>query len=147
MRWRLVDKINAYEPWGWISGHKGISLEEYSLLRPFGRKGVFPESMVIESCVQLARWLVMRSSDFQQTCRLSGIHDFIVESWPGMGEVMVMDVAIEKREAEGLDVRCEVKVAERYVGRGRLTLSFHDLAEAYDPDLQDLYWQDLYGRS
>jgi len=41
MKWRLIDKLERYEPWRSVSGRKAVSFEEYSLLKPFGRKGDF----------------------------------------------------------------------------------------------------------
>ena len=76
MRWRFMDRINRFEAWATIEGRKAVSLEEYSLLEPFGRKGSLPENLVVESCVHLARWLVIVSSGFEQTCILSAIDQF-----------------------------------------------------------------------
>lgn len=73
MRWRFTDKALLFEPWERIVTVKAGSLEEYSLLEPWGDTGRAPASLLLESCVQAARWLVEASSAFTLSCVLRDI--------------------------------------------------------------------------
>jgi 3-hydroxymyristoyl/3-hydroxydecanoyl-(acyl carrier protein) dehydratase len=65
MKFRLVDRIVAWQPRGTIRGAKAVSFEEYQLRRRLGDESCLPESLVLESLFQLGNWLVLLSSDFQ----------------------------------------------------------------------------------
>ena len=63
MKFRLVDRILDWEPRRVIRGVKAVSFEEYELKRAWGDEPCLPESLVLESLLQLGNWLVIRSSD------------------------------------------------------------------------------------
>ena len=66
MKFRLVDRILAWQPRQLIHGVKAVSFEEYELRRRLGDEPCLPESLVMESLFQLGNWLLILSSDFQQ---------------------------------------------------------------------------------
>jgi len=66
MKFRMVDRILAWQPRHMIRGVKAVSFEEYQLRRPLGDEPCLPESLLVESLFQLGNWLVMLSSDFGQ---------------------------------------------------------------------------------
>ena len=144
MRWRFVDRVTAFEPWRLAEGVKALSLEEYSLCEPLGRKGVAPESLVLETCVHLLRWLVMRSSDFSQTCLLAQIDAFSFAREVGMGDVLVIFVTVVRQDGGRLAAECRVRCRDQSVARGVLTVELLDLAEALDPELAQATWRELY---
>jgi 3-hydroxymyristoyl/3-hydroxydecanoyl-(acyl carrier protein) dehydratase len=144
MRWRFVDRIESIEPWTTIRGRKVVSLEEYLLLERFGRQGVLPEAIVLESCVHLARWLVMRSSDFSRSCLLSGIDEFTWCRETGPGACLHVDVAVEAREDWVLRVRCAVDDGKP-VAAGNLELDLVDLGELEKAEASMALWRELYG--
>lgn len=144
MRWRFTDRIEQFEPWARIKGRKSVSLEEYSLLRPFGRDGVFPEALVVESCVHLARWLVVRSSDFRQSGLLARVTGFSFESQTGMGDALTMVLTVQARRDETLELTGEVLGSARCVGRGDFALELTPLADLCDPEDLKAVWQELY---
>ena len=143
MRWRFVDRIDEFEPWARISGRKSVSLEEHSLLARLGREGVLPESLMVESCVQLARWLVAKSSGFEQTCLLAGIDNFTVEREVGMGESLLMTLVVRDRSEDNFRVDCEVGDA----AQGELLLTLIPLAETCDPENTATMWHEIYGQA
>ena len=143
MRWRFADRIDAFEPWTRISGRKSVSLEEYSLLTRLGREGVLPESLVVESCVQLARWLVAKSSSFEQTCLLAGIDSFAFEREVGMGDSLRMTVTVRDRSEDSFSAHCEVSD----VAQGELLLTLIPLAETCDPENTATLWHEIYGQA
>ncbi|HOX07744.1 MAG TPA: hypothetical protein PK280_15195 [Planctomycetota bacterium] len=146
MRWRFVDRVTAFGPWQSIAGRKAVSLEEYKLLEPLGRQGVLPESLVLECCVELARWLVAASSDFRQACVLEGIDGFEFRSEAVMGEILEVEARLTgSPEAGPLRAECRVKVGAREVAGGSIALGLVPLAEGFDPDFTASMWRELHG--
>jgi len=147
MRWRFVDRIDGFEPWVSARGRKSISLEEYSLLEPFGRKGIFPETLALESCVHLARWLVVRSSGFQNGCLISGVDDFVFRDEVGMGDTLDVNVVVLKKDEKTIQVGCEATHGRQSVCQGTLTLDLITLKDILDPEPLIALWQELYGKA
>ena len=147
MRWRFVDRIEAFEPWASAKGRKSISLEEYSLLEPLGRKGMFPETLVLESCIHLGRWLVMRSSDFEKSCLLSEARNFAFMKQAGIGQVLTMTALVRRREGDALVIGCEATIGQRQICKGDLTLSLMPLREVLNREGMKAMWQELYGKA
>ncbi len=147
MRWRFADRIEEFGPWAFIRGRKAISLVEYSLLNPFGREGAFPESLVLESCIHLARWLVIRSSDFKNTCLLSELGNFNFNHEVGMGHILRVVITVTMRREDSLQVDCEATNGERLIGHGTLTVGMTDLTGIADPEVMKAMWQELYGKA
>ena len=108
MRWHFVDRIGKFKPWQSIIGLKGISLEEYSLLEPFNRKSIFPESLILESCLHLARWLVMKSSDFTQTSVVSRFENAQFHNEAVMGDVLNIVLTVKSRGDALIEFDCNV---------------------------------------
>ena len=52
MRFRMVDRIDAYQARSSISGAKTVSFEEYSLRTALGCEASLPESLLLESLFQ-----------------------------------------------------------------------------------------------
>jgi 3-hydroxymyristoyl/3-hydroxydecanoyl-(acyl carrier protein) dehydratase len=146
MRWRFADRIDAFEPWRRISGRKGISLEEYSLLERFGRRGVLPESLVLETCVHFARWLVAASSDWRQSCLLAGIEEFGYESEARMGDNMRVEIKTAGNpdgDDKTLRLVCNVSAQERRIASGTLALKLVDLDSIQDAEALKIMWREL----
>ena len=144
MRWRFVDRIEEFGPWAFIRGRKAISLVEYSLLNPFGREGVFPESLALESCIHLARWLVIRSSSFKSTCLLSEVGTFSFNNEVGMGDILSMGITVTMRREDSLKLDCEATKGEHLICCGGLTVGLMDLTGVADPEVMKAMWQELY---
>jgi 3-hydroxymyristoyl/3-hydroxydecanoyl-(acyl carrier protein) dehydratase len=144
MRWRFVDKITAMDPWRRITGIKAIGLEEYCLLEPLGREYVLPESLVIECCVELARWLVTASSSFSLIALLSEIDGFAFARPAEGGEVLEIHANLLGRSVAGVSVECSVMARGRAVAAGRLTLDSLPLLDG--PEREELAgrWRELH---
>ncbi len=66
MKFRMVDRILAWEPRRRIRGIKAVSFEEYELRERLGDEPCLPESLVMEALFQLGNWLIVLSSDYTQ---------------------------------------------------------------------------------
>jgi 3-hydroxymyristoyl/3-hydroxydecanoyl-(acyl carrier protein) dehydratase len=139
-----VDRIEAFEPWIFLKGRKSISLEEYCLLEPLGRKGVFPETLVLESCTHLGRWLVMKSSDFVKIGLLSEVRAFSFANECGMEQTLEITVRVQKKEEGFIEAECEATAEGRLICTGGLILGFALLKKLIDPETMIAMWQELY---
>lgn len=144
MRWRLLDSVLQLEQWKSARGIKAVSFEEYTLREPFGREGLLPETMVMESCVELIRWLVADSSDFEMTCLLEEVTGFEWLGEAGMGDSLHIHATIIAREEACLTTDCRVAVGEREIARGRLRVGLVPMAESFDVEWMRGRWCELY---
>ena len=144
MRWRLVDRVDRFESWRLIAGRKAVSLEEYSLLEPLGRRGVLPESLVLACCVELVRWLAAASSGFELTGALESVEDmnFARQARPGAALEIGVQAA---RDGDALRADCAVRCGGQELAAGRLGLALMPLAESFDREWVEGVWKELRG--
>jgi len=100
MRWRFTDKVLSFTPWQAVVTLKAGSLEEYSLLERWGRPGEAPAVLVLEACIQSARWLVEASSAFSQNIEPLEIVHWRVMDGLRPGERLRISLRVEERSAE-----------------------------------------------
>lgn len=147
MRWRFADSIDSFESWVSITGRKGVSLEEYSLLERFGRQGVLPESLVLESCVHFARWLVAASSQWRESCLLRGVEDFRHDSEARLGDNLRIVLEVNHHAKASVVVQCVVRADERLIACGELSLDCVALDTLQDSESLHQMWRELYGQA
>jgi len=145
MRWRLVDRVTAFEPWQTISGVKAVSLEEYYLLEPLGRQGVFPESLIIECCRQMLGWLVAASSGFETAAVLDEVEEFTFHGEAVMGQVLVLELVVSQEEGGRVSADCRVAGEAGPIATGRLCCALVPLASRADPGQLTGAWQEIHG--
>jgi 3-hydroxymyristoyl/3-hydroxydecanoyl-(acyl carrier protein) dehydratase len=145
LRWQFIDRIEKFEPWDQISGRKVVSFEEVTLLEPFGMPGDLPTSLIVESLVQLAYWLVVGSSDFIFGCVLSGVENLCVDKPVKSGCQLRLDVSVAARDSHQLEVKVEADSKGDCVCRGTLTLDLIPLNELQDTNELEYMWSELHG--
>lgn len=144
MRWRFLDRIDYFAAWSELHGRKAVSFEEYSLLKPFGRKGAFPESLVLESCVAAVRWLVLRSSDFGTVPLLNGVDRFTFNHEVRAGDVLELEINLLEIESACVVAACSVRAGDRAMASGQLTFQSVEAARLWDPEKTRILWERLY---
>jgi 3-hydroxymyristoyl/3-hydroxydecanoyl-(acyl carrier protein) dehydratase len=147
MRWRFLDRASGFELWKKVDGKKAISLEEYCLLERFGRRGDFPEILILECCVELVRWLVTKSSNSEQTCILAQVDGFRVLGTAGAGDVLEMSAAVLNADRELLQTRCTVQLNGKRLAEGILIFLLLPLSDYDDHEMVENTWKELYGSS
>ena len=145
MRWRLLDRIDRFEPWAAASGRKAISFEECCLLEPFGRKGEFPAALVLQSGVELVRALVARSSEFAETCMLEEAGGFAFSPCAAMGGVLTVAARIVERDERSVTAECRATCSGVVVGEGRLQMRLLSMVDPREREATEGAWQELYG--
>jgi hypothetical protein len=144
MRWRFVDRVVSIEPWKRARAEKCVSLEEYFLLERLGRRGTLPESLFLASFVELARWLVIVSSEFRESALLTEIANFRICRSLSMGAVLGMDVAVVGRTADALTLRAQGGSCGAAVCEGTLTLAPCPLGKLSTTATARRLWQELH---
>jgi 3-hydroxyacyl-[acyl-carrier-protein] dehydratase len=137
MKFRLVDRILDWTPYQRITGIKVVSFEEYCLKEPFGEEGWLPETLLLESLLQLGNWLILLSTDFKQmglVIRLSEVR-FHGRLLPG--QQLRMEVTVARHREEGFELCGEGSVI------GRALITGVNCLAAPVPAAEDVYPDDL----
>lgn len=141
MKFRMVDRILAWQPRQVIHGVKAVSFEEYELRRRLGDEPCLPESLIMESLFQLGNWLLILSSDFQQmglVVRFEEVH-FSARLRPGQQLRLQAQVRSWRDDGVVFDGRGGAAGTEIVAGRGCLAAPV-PLADYADPaDLRVLF--------
>ena len=145
MKFRLVDKITSWVPWQTITGVKSVSFEEYSLKEAFGEPPRLPETLMLESFLQLGNWLVMLSSDFQQMGMLARIQEVRFHESLLPGQRLELEVKLVRRRDNGFEL------AGRGIVNGKTVISgagcvaaLAPLAEYQNPEDIRVLFSEIY---
>ena len=118
MKFRLVDKIVAWSPYQRISGIKAVSFEEYCLKESFGDEPRLPETLLLESFLQLGNWLILLSSDFKETGMVVRISEVRFHGYLLPGQQLRMEVTLARQREDGYELSGEGRVNGRTVISG-----------------------------
>ena len=135
MKFRMIDRIDAYQARASISGAKTVSFEEYSLRTSLGCQAALPESLLLESLFQLGNWLIVLSSDFTQMGLVirTGRVEFVRPVGPG--ERIDSTITVKHYRDDGISFDGEAKVGDKVVVRGESCLAAPaPLADYCNPD-------------
>jgi len=145
MRFRMIDRIQAYEAHRSISGAKAVSFEEYSLRTALGAEAALPESLLLESLLQLGNWLIVLSSGFTQMGLVirTGRIEFLEPVGPG--QRVDCRLIVKHYRDDGICFDGEAKVGDRVVVRGESCLAAPaPLADYCDPDDLRVLLSEIY---
>ncbi len=135
MKFRMIDRISAYDPRRSICGSKGVSFEEYSLRDPLGGPSALPETLLLESLFQLGNWLIVLSSDFTKVGLVirTGRVEFLESVGPG--QRIDGSLTVKHYREDGICFDGEARVDGRLVARGLSCLAVPaPLTDYHDPD-------------
>jgi 3-hydroxyacyl-[acyl-carrier-protein] dehydratase len=118
MKFRFVDKILSWTPHERIRGVKVVSFEEYCLKERFGDAPRLPETLLLESFLQLGNWLILLSSDFQKIGMVVRISEVRFHDSLRPGQRLELDVALTCRREDGFEMSGEGRVAGQTVISG-----------------------------
>jgi 3-hydroxymyristoyl/3-hydroxydecanoyl-(acyl carrier protein) dehydratase len=141
MKFRLLDKIVAWSPHQQISGIKAVSFEEYCLKEAFGDEPRLPETLLLESFLQLGNWLILLSSDFKEAGMVIRISEVRFHGFLLPGRQLRMDVTVARRREDGFELSGEGRMNGRTIitGLGCLAVPV-PVSELADPaDLRVLF--------
>jgi len=145
MKFRFVDRILAWTPHRRIVGLKAVSFEEYSLKDAFGDEPRLPETLLLESFLQLGNWLLLLSSDFQQMGMVIRISEARFHGFLRPGQQVLMDVTLNRRREDGFELSGEGTVDGRAIITGAGCLAAPVPAtEHLDPDDLRVLFSEIY---
>ncbi len=141
MKFRMVDRILAWEPRRTIRGIKAVSFEEYELRAQLHDEPCLPESLLLEALFQLGNWLVVLSTDYTQMG--------LVVQWEEMrfldrlrpGRRLQMEVVVRTWRDDGILLDGLAADGQATIAAGRRCLAVPvPLADYHDPeDLRVLF--------
>lgn len=145
MKFRFVDRIMSWKPFERISGIKTVSFEEYNLKQPFGDQGRMPETLLLESLLQLGNWLILLSTDFKELgliVRIAQIN-YLEPLCPGSS--LKMEVTLARFREDGYLLSGEGKLDGRVVMHGRGCLAMPVPASEYiDVDATRVLFSEIH---
>jgi hypothetical protein len=110
VRWRFTDKVLHFAAWESLLTLKAGSLEEYCLPECLGLPKGVPAVLLMESCLQSARWLVEASSGFSLSCELLDIERWQVAPGLEPGERYCAFVRVRTRDNTTIDLALRQKI-------------------------------------
>jgi len=145
MKFRMVDKIIAFEPRKSIRAVKTISFEEYQLKSAFTNQPCLPESLVLESIVQTGIWLIMLSSDFSEMGLLVRTQEVQFKKPALPGQCMFMEVRVRSYRRDGVLFDGQARVNEQIITYGKGCLAtIVQLAEYFEPNDLRVLFSEIY---
>jgi len=145
MKFRFVDKITSWSPYQRIEGVKTVSFEEYCLKDAFAESPRLPETLLLESFLQLGNWLILLSSDFNNlgvVVRISEVH---FQGHLAPGQRLQMNVTVVRQHDDGFELAGEGRVNGRAIITGLGCLAAPVPAADYvNPDDWRVLFSEIY---
>jgi len=145
MKFRLVDRITSWSPYQRIRGIKTVSFEEFCLKDAFGDEPRLPETLLLESFLQLGNWLILLSSDFKETGMVVRISEVRFRGVLSPGGQLEMEVTVARRREDGFELSGEGRVKGRTIitGLGCLAVPV-PAAEYVNPEDMRTLFSEIY---
>ena len=145
MKFRMIDRICAYEAKHSIRGTKVVSFEEYSLRDALGSEASLPESLLLEGLFQLGNWLIVLSSDFTQMGLVIRTGRIEFAEPIGPGHRVDGKVIVKQYRDDGICFDGEARVCDRTVARGTSCLAVPvPLSDYCNPDDLRVVFSEIY---
>jgi 3-hydroxymyristoyl/3-hydroxydecanoyl-(acyl carrier protein) dehydratase len=145
MKWRFVDRILSWTPNERITGIKAVSFEEYSLKDAFGGEAFLPETLLLESFMQLGNWLILLSSDFNEMGMVVRISEVRFHEPLLPAQQVRMEVRLSRRREDGFELSGEGRVNGKSIitGLGCLAVPL-PTKECVDPADLRVVFSEIY---
>ena len=145
MKFRLIDRINEYEPEKWITGSKTVSFEEYSLRSRISAEPSLPETLIVESLFQLGNWLVMASTDFAKMGVIVRTERIEFLNPAGPGQRMEGRLSVRSWRESGILFDGEIRIGGNIAAHGTGCLATPAaLCEFHNPDDMRTLFGEIY---
>ena len=145
MKFRFVDKITSWSPYQRIEGVKTVSFEEYCLKEAFGEVARLPETLLLESFLQLGNWLILLSSDFNNMGVVVRISEVRFQGPLAPGQQLRMQVTVVRQHDDGFELTGEGRVNGQAVITGLGCLAAPVPAADYvNPDDLRVLFSEIY---
>ncbi len=143
MKFRLVDKIVDYSKGISITTRKAISFEEYSLLKPWGRKGAFPETLILQIAVESASLLLAVTSEFREICLLKEVVSASFQKQTKPGDILSGTVDIHKTDETHWYCKFKISAGQNEISKGIFVAETIPLHSCFYTEDYILLWKEL----
>ncbi len=145
MKFRMVDRILAWDSRRNIRGTKAVSFEEYRLKEVFGESPHLPQTLVMESLFQLGNWLIMLSSDFSRMGLIVRFQEIRFHGTLRPGGKLRMEAAVRSYRDDGIvfDGRAWDEGQPIVEGKACLVVPV-ELAAYHNPDDLRVLFSEIY---
>jgi 3-hydroxyacyl-[acyl-carrier-protein] dehydratase len=133
MRFLLVDRISNIESGESISGVKNASLSEDFFTHHFPQLPIMPGMLIVESMVQLGRWLIAHETNFECGATLTEIEDVKFRSYVAPGDQLLIHLSRISREDNESRFSCEARVDGALKARAKIRLHNFPLSQFEEP--------------
>jgi 3-hydroxyacyl-[acyl-carrier-protein] dehydratase len=145
MKFRMVDRIVAWQPRRSIRGVKVVSFEEYQLKEPLADEPCLPESLLVESLFQLGNWLVVLSSGFTEMALVVRFEEIRFTGRLRPGESLRMEIDVRSYRDDGVVMDGRGLVGARTIAEGRGCLAVPvPLADYQDAGALGVLFSEIY---
>ena len=143
MKFRLIDRIIDIRHGERIKTRKAVSFEEYSLSKLWGRKGVLPESLIVQFAVESACHLIAFTTNFQKIGILKEIiiARFFEQTMPGD----ILFGTIDMSPVDQTRLLCDFKIQteDKQLADGSFIAEPIPLHNCFHPDHYMLMWRGI----
>jgi 3-hydroxymyristoyl/3-hydroxydecanoyl-(acyl carrier protein) dehydratase len=142
MKFRLVDKIIDFEKEVSIETAKAVSFEEFSLLKRWGRKGAFPETLLLQFAVESASLLIAGSTGFASMGVLAeaGPVRFFSPSTPG--DIVHASLQAASVGMNRWEIKFTLKTQREPIADGLLSMDLVALDTCFETKYYLLMWKE-----
>jgi len=133
MRFLLVDSILELEPGVRATGVKNITMSEDFFADHFPHRPIMPGSMIVESMVQLADWVVRQASEFRQLGLATSFDNLKFRRVLGPGSQLRVEVKVVERGQAEVKVQGKAYHLDTLVASATFTLSLEPIERYLDP--------------
>lgn len=109
MRFHLVDRVDAFEPWVRVSARKATSASE-DYWEPQNPNAVMPAPLVLEALLQAGSWLVLLSSELRRRAVLLSVGRVLFHRPVFPGDVLVLEGRVESLREDAAVINGTVSV-------------------------------------
>ena len=145
MKFRMVDRILAWQPRQRHSRRQGRLLRGVPVKEPFGDEPCLPETLLVESLFQLGNWLVMLVVRFHRDGPGGAIRGDPFPARLAPGQSLRMEVDVRSYRGDGVVLDGRGLVGARTIAEGRGCLAAPvPLADYQDPDALRVLFSEIY---
>lgn len=132
MRFLLVDAILELESGVRATGVKSITMSEDFFSDHFPHRPIMPGSMIVESMVQLADWVVREASDFRQLGLATSFDNLKFRRVVGPGSQLRIEVKIVEQDATEVKVQGKAYNMDTLVASATFSLTLEPIEQYLD---------------
>ncbi len=130
MRFELIDRIISVTPGESLRAVKALSLAEEYLQDHFPGRPVMPGVLMVEAMVEACAWMVRMETKFAPSVvLLKEARKVVYGQFIRPGDLMVVDVKLEKMENGRAHFSGRGTVNEQTVVSGKLEIEYFNLAD------------------